>query len=238
MDLKIVGILDIIFISLAIIVAIIGYIKGFMTKMVKTIISFVVLGLSILLSGHFALLLKKADIIYPTIYKSNYSKLDSAVSKLNTGDKSYLVVKNAYKCPNIFARILTQKVGENDINLIADKTADYITIWCLKIICFIVLYLLFLIIFIIIVAIIKKARENEVVRTVDGILGIFLYLAIYIFTFSFFLFVLKIFYDNGVTTDRFDEFLETDLQLKSNHFRLTKYLYEGNIFESVYELFK
>jgi hypothetical protein len=102
----------------------------------------------------------------------------------------------------------------------------------MNVIAFLIIFVIVLIFMAILKIICAKARENKVVRVTDGLLGIALYLVLLMFTLSFIFFVTKLIYD-AKWFPNFNKFLEKDLQLNSNKFRISKSIYQSNIFESI-----
>ena len=237
MDLKITGFFDIMFILIAILVLIIGFKKGFMTKMVKLTASLLVVSLSVFLSDYVAQFFKRVELIYPYMYDKNYNKVDKALQNAKAGDKCGDVLKDAYDCPKFLANYLSHKVGTNKMSELSDATADYLAFWITKIIAFIILLVAFFIILLILLVIIKKLRENEVVKVIDGIFGMLLYFVIYLVTITFLVFLLRLGIDKGVIKGGAYNFIAKDLQLETNKFRIMKYLYNENFFKTIHDLF-
>ena len=238
MDFKIAGLFDVIFILGCIIVIIVGYKKGFMTKMVRLIASFFVVFISVFLSGHLALMMKKWEIFYPKMYDRYNGKMEKSLSKANEGDPAYSVVKRALGVPKFVAKYISKKVGTNDMTKICGDTADYLALWLTKIVAFFIILVALIIALLIILSIIKKLRNNEAVRIVDGILGILLYFSLYIMAVSFIIFIIKLGVDHSWIKGKAYEFLSKDLQLETKKFRVMKYLYQENFFKSAYEFIK
>ncbi|MCR5350342.1 MAG: hypothetical protein K6E20_05050 [Acholeplasmatales bacterium] len=234
MDFKVVGLLDIIFILIGIVVIVFGYKKGFMTKMVRMIASFLIVAISLMLSGHLALTMKKIELIYPGIYDNYYGKMEKSLAEASEGDKTYTVVKRALGCPKFLAKYISHNVGVNDMTKICDETADYIALSITKLIAFFIILVLLFLALLVIIIVIKKLRENQAVRIIDGILGILLYFAIYIAIISLFIFVLKFGIDHDWIKGKAYDFIAKDLQLNTNKFRLMKFLYQENFIKDIY----
>ena len=235
MDLGFFGIIDIFVVLFGILFLFLGFRKGFMNKMIGLLAVLVIIGLSIVLASNFAEFLKNRDIFYPSIYNGIYDNVKETVDA-NPGSSTADIIGSALNMPSLIASFIASKIDVEPA-LLPEAVASVSTKYIMRVIAFFILVVAFTIVFIILKLIAKAARSNSVIRTVDGVLGMALYFLIYMTIISLLFFVLNIFVTKGVISGGTLEFIQTDLQLNTDSFRLSKFLYEGNIFNSVKELF-
>lgn len=237
MDLGIIGLIDIFIILLAIIAIIVGYVRGFMKKMLSWVGFLILIAFAILFTTQIAHFCISHNIIYPSIYDKIFGKVDGWLSAHQY--KSYSVtIEKSFGIPAFLATIFSLLMGNPKINK-AEGAPSYqvqvstkISESIMNVIAFLIIFVIVLIFMAILKIICAKARENKVVRVTDGLLGIALYLVLLMFTLSFIFFVTKLVYD-AKWFPNFNKFLEKDLQLNSNKFRISKSIYQSNIFESI-----
>lgn len=236
MDLGIVGIIDIVVILLGILFLFIGFKRGFMNKMIGLLGVLVILGLSIVLASNFAEFLKNRELIYPSIYDSVLEKMNAASQEAGEGASSADIIAKALGIPSLFASFIAGKIEATPQELpalVAEKLGTY----AMKGIAFLILVFAFSLVFIILKILANTLRKSAIIRVIDGLLGMALYLLIYVVIISLLFFILNILVTKGVITGGTLEFIETDLQLNTDALRISKFLYNGNLFNSIKELF-
>lgn len=242
MDLLICGLLDIIIIVGIIIFAIVGYKKGFMKKLLSLGGILLILIFSLVFCGQFAEFMISHDMIYPGIFDKIHSgfltKLEgkdiSQDATLNVFLNEYLGIPKLFA--NLFGKGVTNDAGE--LLTAADMayaTADYIASILMNIISFLILAFIIFIVIVILKLIADGLRTNKLVEVIDGILGILFYLTVFILCICVLFWILSLF----MRADWFvaKEFFEIDMQLNTDKFRISKFIYEGNILRRIMDLF-
>ena len=236
MDLGIFGIIDIVVIIIGILFLIIGFKKGFMNKMIGLLGVLVMLALSIVLASNFAEFLKNREIIYPSIYDSVFTKMQDVVNEAGEGASTADIIAKALNIPSLFASFIASKIEATPAELPA-MVAEKVGTYAMRGIAFLILAFAFTLIFVVLKILANTLRKNSIVKTIDGLLGMALYFLIYIVILSLIFFILNILVTKEVITGSTLEFINTDLQLKTDAFRISKFLYNGNLFNSIKELF-
>ncbi|MCR5231705.1 MAG: CvpA family protein [Acholeplasmatales bacterium] len=230
------GLLDIIIIVLGLLSLLIGFKKGFMSKMVSLIGIIAIIIFSVFYASQFAGFLKSHNIIYPGIYDNVSSKIIEGL-----GDKADYTVAEAIQAsgfPGFLANWIAGAVGDVSTAEIVASVSEQIAGWIMNVIAFGILFVLCLIVLITLKIIIKVVRNATFVRVVDGILGAVLYLALYLVAITALFALLNIFYyQDWFATPR--EWLNTDMAMNDpGAFRISKALFERNFFVVIISMFK
>ncbi len=236
MDLGIFGIIDIVVVVFGILFLILGFKRGFMNKMIGLLGVLVMLALSLVLASNFAEFLKNRGLIYPSIYDSVFEKMQAVVSEAGEDASTADIIAKALNIPSLFASFIASKIEATPAELpalVAEKVGTY----SMRGIAFLILVFAFSLVFIILKILANTLRKNSIIQTIDGLLGMALYLLIYVVILSLLFFILNILVTKEVITGSTLEFIKTDLQLDTEAFRISKFLYNGNLFNSVKELF-
>lgn len=236
MDLGFTGILDIILVLGAILFLVIGYFKGFMNKALSILGVILILVFSYLYCRQIASLLKSSNIIYPSIYSMLHKKMDAA--SVDTSMSFVKVLEVAYGIPTFLANIISFFMGSPASGLGADAYCDLLALEILDIIVFIVVDMILLIALGILHFLTRNMRKNAIVRVVDGIFGMILYLCIYSAFVILIFFVFNVIYMNIDHTSGFGLWLTIDMQLETDKFRISKVLFENNYLNFIFGLFK
>lgn len=237
MDFGFFGIIDLIVLGLGILAIFIGYKIGFMKKFIGLFGALIIILLSFLLAPTFAQILIKMKIIYPSIYNGVYSSVADKVASSAPDASVEDIIKSSLGALAIFSSLIIKHVNVETKEELPDCVASKAAGYAMNVIAFFILIVIFIILLIILKIIVSCARDSAVVRRVDGILGIFLYFGIYLVIISLLFFLLKIFIDHNVFTGNTYEFFVKDLQLNTDSFRLSKFIYNGNLFLWIKELF-
>ena len=115
-------------------------------------------------------------------------------------------------------------------------TTQYACQTIMNIISFFILAIGIFIIILIIKLIASVLRTNKFVRVVDGILGAVLYVTIFIAIVCIVFTVISYCMDKEWFSPA-KEWLTVDMQLDTDKFRLSKWIYEGNIIRRILNLF-
>ena len=229
MDWGFTGLIDVIIILLGILMIIIGYKKGFMNKALSIVGAIVLFAFAIFYSSQLAGLFKSSGIIYNGLYSSMLAKIEP-----NLNDSFAVTLEKGFGIPSFLATILAFFMGNPQRGLSAEASAEIVATKTVVLISFLILFIGGLIVLIILKAITKSLREQKVVKVIDGIFGIFLYLTIYAAVILLVFFVLDIVYKN--TTGGFHDWLAVDLALNDpSKFRIGKYFFQNNFFVQIKE---
>ena len=233
MDLGITGIIDILIIVCGLLVMLIGYLRGFMNKaltLVGLVLMFVV---AILFCGQLAGFFKSTGFIYNDLYNTCLTKV-SAEGVLS--ERFAVTVEKAFGIHAAIATIIAFVFGNPAKNMTAEQTSDVIAFKVTVVISFLIIFFLLAIVLVILKIITAQIRENKVIKKIDGIFGIFLYLCLYAIALMGIFFVLDLIYRYG-GLEGFNHWLETDLALNSNKFRIGKNLLQNNYLVAIINLF-
>lgn len=242
MDLLFCGLIDIILVLVAIIFMIVGYKKGFIKKLISVAGILVIIIFSFIYCGQFAEFLISHDIFYPGIFdKINTNILTNLDAKSIAADATAADFLNqGLGVPKFIANFIgkgvTNEAGEALV--VADMSnaiADYLATALMSIISFFILALGIFIITLILKLIADALRTNKLVRVIDGILGIILYLSIYAVSVCI-IFCIMGYLMEAEWFSSAKAWLEVDMQLTTEEFRLSKAVYNGNIIKKFLDL--
>lgn len=229
------GLLDVIIVVLGLLALLIGFKKGFMSKMVSLIGFIAIVIFSIFYASQFAGFLKNHGLIYPGIYENISSKITEGL-----GDKASYTVSEAIQAsgfPGFLANWISGAVGDVPASEIISAVSEQIAGWIMNVIAFGILFVICLIVLITLKIIIKVVRNATFVRVVDGILGAVLYLALYLVTITALFALLNIFYYQDWFAQA-REWLDVDMAMGQDSFRISKALFERNFFVVIISMFK
>lgn len=232
MDLVITGIIDILIIIFALLAGFIGYKRGFMNKALSIIGVLVIFAFSILFCVQLAGLLKSSGFIYNSLYNTMYKKIDG-----NLYERFAVTVEKSFGLHPAVATIIAFVFGNPPKNMTIEETADVIAFKATTIIAFLIIFITLSLVLLILKIIVGQMREQKVIRKIDGIFGIFLYIVLYACLLLVIFFVLNLIYNHAGIED-FNHWLEVDLALNDSHkFRIGKYLLENNYLVAIINLF-
>lgn len=243
MDLYICGIVDIILIIGAILFLIIGFKKGFIKKVISLAGILVILIFSIIYCGQFAQFLIHNDIIYPDIYQNiNSNILTNLEGKDIAADATVVdVLVDGLNVPRFIANLIGNGVMNQGSELptvasMADAIAKYLGTTLMSIIAFFILAIGIFVITLILKLIANALRTNKLIRIVDGILGSVLYVTIFACIVCVIFCIISCFMDKEWFASA-RKWLEVDMQLNTDKFRISKFVYNGNILKRFLDLF-
>ena len=236
----ILGIVDIVIFLIGIIVIIIGYKLGFIKKVLSLIGILAILAISFFYCTTLAGILIEGNVIYPSIYSSLEANMMEKVNEYGLTAESTVVdfFETCLGIPAFLGKMLAGGIEGVDAATTADEIvkliAEYLSTMAMNAICFVIIAIVLIIVIAILKAIANGLRELKVVRVIDGILGSVLYLALYTAT----LFAIFALLDWFMTMDWFagaKDFLTVDMQLDTEEFRLSKFIYEHNIILNLFQ---
>lgn len=236
MDLKICGIVDIIMVLGAIIMLIVGFKKGFVTKILSIASIILILIFSFFFAPSLTGYLKEWNIIYPNILESITNNINA-----NLADKGVpadaptkTLVAVFLGVPEWIAQFVVNFMGNNipsETSELVNAVADTLTKWTCNVISFFIIALGIVILIGIVKLIAAIFRQNKAFRIVDGIFGVILYELIYVAILCVIFLILHFLYKNnvpGVT-----EFIKVDFQMETDAFRVSKWFMENNVLKTI-----
>ncbi len=242
MDLKICGIIDLILIGIGIIFLIVGYKKGFIKKLISLAGILVIVVFSIVYCSQFAQFLIHHKVFYPGFYDNIYNNIITNIAKKNIPVDATVtdVLVKGFNVPRFIASILANGIVKEGqalptVQEIADAIATYLGTALMNIIAFFILFVGIFIITLVLKIIADLLRANKLVRTVDGILGSLLYVTVFATVVCILFYFLSLCMNQEWFKGARD-WLAVDMQLDTNHFRLSKLVYEGNIIKKILDL--
>ena len=231
------GIIDAVVVVLGLLVMFLGYRRGFMNKMITILGVLVLLGLSIVLCGHLAEMMKDYNFIYGDIYRGIYDGIGNAIKDAGTNATVGQAAASALHLPEWIASLFVMGIKDELAATYQAIMADKITMFFMRLIAFGILFVGMIIIMIILKIIAHALRENKFIRVVDGIFGIALYLFLYILFISIVFFVLDILIDNRVISST-EGFIAQDFQLMdTTKYSLSRWLLKGNLISTIKNIF-
>ena len=231
MDLGITGLIDILIIVLGILVIVIGYLRGFMNKALSIVGVIVIFAFSIMFCGQLAGLFKSSGFIYNSLNSAMLNKVEGHVEV-----RFAVTIEKSFNIHPAVATIIAFIFGNPPKNLTAGETAEILAEKATIGISFLIIFAVLSIGLIVLKIISSTLRQNEVLRKIDGVFGIFLYLVLYAIFLMVVFFVIDLIYKYGGITE-FNQWLEVDLALDSNKFRIGKYLLDNNFLVQIINLF-
>lgn len=239
MDLKICGIIDIVLVVLILLVLFIGFKKGFLKKAIGLLGLFVGLAIAFVFCSQLAGWLESTGFIYDKIFdsiKSNVLETDIFKESL-TGDIEIADVLQGIGIPKFFANMFAANIDPALTPLmIAENIAHFFAHILMVIISFFFLFIGVFIVSILLKLITTILRGNAIIKTVDGILGMVLYFCLFMIL-VYAVFALLRLLGHYEFFAGCQKFLDVDLKLKEDTFRLSKFFYNHNVIYSFFDIF-
>ncbi|MDE5566690.1 MAG: CvpA family protein [Anaeroplasmataceae bacterium] len=237
MDLKICGIIDIIVVVSFVLVAILGYRKGFIKKALGMVGLLVGLIVAFTFCNAFAGWLEKTGFIYDGIYNSILENATNAILEAGGGSTSVedaLINMGVWK---FFAHLFAKNIPADSTIVLAENISAYFAHILTVIISFFILFIGVFILSIILKIIANILRENKTFRIIDGILGIVFYGSLFLIL-LFTVFTILRFFAPLEFFESSQEFLNVDMMLTDpSKFRISKFFYEHNPIFSILDIF-
>ena len=239
MDLKICGIIDILLIVCIVVTLIIGYKKGFLKKAIGLISLFVALALAFVFCTQLANWLEDVGLVYDPIYEKIYNNVITADIFQSTdglGATTQDVLVNI-GVPKFLANMFASNIPDALTPIkIAENVAHYFSHMLTVIISFFILFIGVFICAIILKIITKILRGNKLIRFIDGLLGMVLYFCLFMI-FVYVVFTIFHYMEDYAFFSPVKNFLDIDMKLNEDTFRLSKYFYEHNIVYAILNIF-
>lgn len=242
MDLKICGIIDIIIIILALIVMVIGYKKGFMHKVLSFFGFFAVVIVSFAFCTQLAKLLETNQVLFPTIQQNIVNSINNGISSnvegLPDGATGAQLIQYGMGWPEWLAKMFASAAGveETTIELMVLDFATIMARISMNVICFVIIFIISYLILGICKIISNCLRGVFIIKFIDGVLGIVLYSAFYVISICILFLILHYMIDASWFASA-RNFLAVDMQLDTDVFRISKWIYETNPILKLFEMF-
>ncbi len=236
---EVVSILDIILIIGAIITIIFGFKKGFMKKFLSFFGILIILIFSIMFAGQLSLMLSTSNAfgIHDNIYNGLYSNLSANMASYPEDATVKTIIEQGLNL-KFMSGIISNMIGvpsDTSLSEVIVFIATNLTNICMNVIAFGMLFVGLLILLLILKIIANVLRNNNFIKFVDGILGVALSLIIYIAIVAGLFALLKVFMNQDWFTIK--EWFATDMHLNDDAFRISKALYQNNIFINIISVF-
>lgn len=242
MNLYICGIIDIILILMLIIFLVVGFKVGFMKKALSLVSFIMVLAFGFLFCGQLSEFFKNVGFIYPSIFdKINGNVLANLADKgIDTNANLVEVISAGMGLPEWFAGLIENAIVNSGAQLdtvsqMVNGICDFIATIILKVICFGIIVVGILLATVILKALAELLRKSSLISAIDGIFGAIYYLVAYLVVISVLFFILSILMRQSWFTPK--DFFIVDMQLDTDKFRLSKFVYEGNVLKNIIDLF-
>ncbi|MDE5547105.1 MAG: CvpA family protein [Anaeroplasmataceae bacterium] len=239
MDLKICGIIDIILVLLIILSLFIGYKKGFLKKAIGLIGLFVALAVAFVFCSQLAGAFESSGIIYKPIFENIKNNVLESEIFQNAGGKDATIadVLVSMKIPRFLANMFAANIADGTtVEVIASNISHFFSHIITVIISFIILFVGVFIAAILLKILTTILRGNAIIRTIDGILGMVLYFCLMMIMVYVLFAIMRLLghFDFFAGCQRF---LNVDMKLNEDTFRLSKFFYQHNVIYSFFDIF-
>ncbi len=238
MNLGFFGIIDVVIVLLVIIFAIIGWKKGFLEKVIDMASSVFGLIASILLAKPFSGVLRGwvGEALETKIGEYLMSRSDLFSAELT--EPNLRAALEGLSLPDFMVEWIAEGIDFNAVTVsIIDSITPMILTLALLVISFISLFFGSMVIFFLLRLLAKGITSIPIIKHIDKILGLIFGLLKVALLIYILLFVLALLINIPAINDLIWNFLQTDMQLGTEKFRLSKYLYDNNLLKNVINIF-
>ena len=239
MDLKICGIIDIILILLILLSLFIGFKKGFLKKAIGLIGLFVALAVAFVFCKQLAGAFESSGMIYKPIFENIKNNVLEAEIFQNAGGSTASIsdVLVSMGIPRFFANMFAGNISDGaTVEFVANNIAHFFAHIITVIISFIILFIGVFIFAILLKILTTILRGNAIIRTIDGILGMVLYFCLFMIA-VYVIFAIMRLLGHFEFFAGFQKFLDVDMKLNEDTFRLSKFFYQHNVIYSFFDIF-
>ena len=229
------GILDIVIIALALVMAVVGFKKGFMKKLLSHIGILVIIAVSFFYASAFADMLISHDVIAPAINESVLNKLNG-LQGIDPSMGIDKILTDGVGLPGFIANMITNGIGNPTAGEAFNQIATYITGLCMTGISFLILLVGLLLILGLLKLIVNALRSSKIIRFLDGLLGIVYHVVVYAILIMVAFWIVSMVMDQAWFAPA-KEWLTVDMRLNTDEFSLAKLLYENNILKNITDMF-
>ena len=241
MDLGFFGIIDVVIVATVILFAVIGWKKGFLEKVIDMASSVFGLIASILLARPFSNVLREwiGPSLQGNINDYLYTRLDEiGLAAANLTESNLRQALEVFSLPNFMVDWIVESVDFNQVAVsIIDSLSPLILTLALLVISFITLFFGSMIVFFLLRLLAKGITSIPIIKQVDKFLGLIFGLLKVALLIYILLFVLALVINIPAINELIYEFLDVDMQLTTEEFRLSKYLYDNNLLRNIINVF-
>lgn len=237
MDLKICGIIDIVLLILMILSLVIGFKKGFLRKAIGLVGLFVALAVAFVFCTQLAGWFESTGFIYNSIFekiRDNVLNADVFKNNLNATIPEVLV---SIGVPKFLANAFAANIDSGlTPYAIAINISAFFSHILMVIISFFILFVGVFVISIVLKVITFILRGNAIIKSIDGVLGMALYFCLLMIVVYAVFAILRLLGHYSFFAGC-QSFLNVDMKLEENTFRLSKFFYQHNIIYSFFDIF-
>ncbi len=229
------GIFDVVIVASVIAFAVIGWKKGFLLKIVEMASSIFGLIASVLLARPFAGLLDKwgmGEYIGDKI--DVYLATRPAFSQAATETQLREAINQSFQLPGFIVDWIVKSV---DYTKVMTSISNLLTSLALVVIAFITLFFGSMIIFFLLKILAKMITSIPIVKQVDKVLGLIFGLVKIAALVYILLFILGLLLAIPGINNLIGTFVNVDMQLDNDHFRISKWLYDNNFLKNFINVF-
>ena len=238
MDLRICGLIDIILILLILLVLFLGYKKGFLKKAIGLIGLFVGLAIAFVFCTQLARWFESTGFIYDSIFHNiEANVLEAEIFQPAGGQEATIPdVLMHIGVPKFLANMFASNIAPGTtVETIAINIAGYFAHILMVIISFFILFIGVFVVSILLKIISTILRGNAIIRFIDGLLGMALYFCLFMML-VYVVFALMRWMGNYDFFAGCQKFLEVDMKLNEDTFRLSKFFYQNNIIYAFFDM--
>ena len=228
------GVLDIVIVAIAVIMAIVGFKVGFMKKLLSHVGVLVIIAISFFYASAFADMLTTHEVIAPAIYDNIISKLNG-IQGIDPNAGVDVILRDGVGLPGFIATMISNGVGNPSAGEAFSQIASYITGLAMTGISFVILLVGLLLILGLLKIIVNALRSSKLIRFFDGLLGIVYHIVVYaIFVMIAFWIVSMVMNQEWFAPAK--EWLTIDMKLNTDEFSIAKMLYQNNILKNITDM--
>ncbi len=235
MDFKFFGIIDIVLILIMIISLILGFKKGFVKKAIGIVGVLVALVVAAVFYDKLSLYLQEEKVFY-SIYSNVENNIIDAIIEngLSNDAKAALIHVGV---PDFLAGFLADKITKSIAPFeLASNVASFFYDIVMNVISFVILFIGVFLVTIILKIVSNILRANAIIRFVDGLLGMVLYFCLTMLVVYVIFAIVGLLYNQSFFISA-KEFLDVDMKLNEDTFRLSKFFYNKNIITDFFKMF-
>jgi len=241
MDLGFFGILDVVIVAVVILFMVIGWKKGFLEKIIDMASSIFGLIASILLARPFSNVIRPwiGPTLETNINEYLFSRLDEiGIAVTDMTDTNLRAALQNMSLPDFMVDWVINSIDPNAAAAnIVEAIAPLILSLALLVISFIALFFGSMIVFFLLRLLAKGITSIPIIKQVDKFLGLVFGLLKVALLIYILLFVLALLINIPAINDLIYNFLDVDMQLSTDEFRLSKYLYDNNFLKNIINVF-
>lgn len=241
MDFGFFGIIDVVIVGVVALFMVIGWKKGFLEKIIDMASSIFGLIASILLARPFSDVLRGwiGPALETRIDDYLYSRLDDiGMASANLTETNLREALQEFSLPNFMVDWIIESVDFNQVALsIVESISPLILSLALLVIAFISLFFGSMVVFFLLRILAKGITSIPIIKQIDKVLGLLFGLLKVALLIYILLFVLALLINIPSINELIWEFLDVDMQLSTEKFRLSKYLYDNNLLKNIINVF-